>query len=118
MKPLCQKDKPILYLYNMLQTICSFLLTNWFIQALKIQFYYYFILNFFFIFGSELKKINQWLILARFPHLHDFLPDISHLSIPLAPDPIRVQSCVCFLFRTNRDCMAVTSIFLSISLSN
>ena len=34
------------------------------------------------------------------------------------PDPIRVQSCVCCLFRTNRNSMAVTSIFLSISLSN
>ena len=37
---------------------------------------------------------------------------------PLAPDPIRVQSCVCCLFWTNRNRMTVTSIFLSISLSN
>ena len=37
---------------------------------------------------------------------------------PLAPDLIRVQSCVCCLFWTNRNSMAVTSIFLSISLSN
>ena len=35
----------------------------------------------------------------------------------LAPDPIRVQSCVCCLYWTNRNSMAVTSIFLSISLS-
>jgi len=40
------------------------------------------------------------------------------MPIPLAPDPIRVQSCVCCLFWTNRNCMTVTSIFLSISLSN
>ena len=44
----------------------------------------------------------------------------THSCMPstLAPDPIRVQTCVCCLFWTNRDCMAVTSIFLSISLSN
>ena len=42
----------------------------------------------------------------------------SCMPIPLAPDPIRVQSCVCCLFWTNRNCMTVTSIFLSISLSN
>ena len=34
----------------------------------------------------------------------------SHTCMPI---PIRVQSCVCCLFWTNRDCMAVTSIFLS-----
>ena len=33
----------------------------------------------------------------------------------LAPDPISVQPCVCCLFWTNRNCMAVTSIFLSCS---
>ena len=33
------------------------------------------------------------------------------MQLPLAPDPIRVQSCVCCLFWTN--CIAVTSIFLS-----
>ena len=37
---------------------------------------------------------------------------------PLAPDPIKVQSCVWCLFWTNRNSMAETSIFLSISLSN
>ena len=42
----------------------------------------------------------------------------SCMPSPLAPDPIRVQSCVCCLFWTNRNCMASTSIFLSISLSN
>jgi len=36
----------------------------------------------------------------------------------LAPGPIRVQSCVCCPFWTNRNSMAVSSIFLSISLSN
>ena len=43
-----------------------------------------------------------------------------HFCIPslLAPDPIRVQSCFCCLFWTNRNSMAGTSIFLSISLSN
>ena len=46
---------------------------------------------------------------------------ISHHSCmpsPLAPDPIRVQPHVCCLFWTNRNSMAETSIFLSISLSN
>ena len=37
---------------------------------------------------------------------------------PLAPDPIRVQSCVCCLYWTNRNSKGVTSIFLSSSLSN
>ena len=48
-----------------------------------------------------------------------FLFQFFHSSMPssLAPGPIRVQSCVCCLFWTNRNSMAVTSIFLSISLS-
>ena len=40
------------------------------------------------------------------------------LPIPLAPQLIRVKSCVWCLFWTNRSCMAVTSILLYISLSN
>ena len=40
---------------------------------------------------------------------HSFMPS------PLAPDPIRVQSCVCCLCWTSGNSMAVTSIFLSIS---
>ena len=40
------------------------------------------------------------------------------MPIPLAPDPIRVQPCVCCLFWTNRNCMAVSTIFLSILSSN
>ena len=44
-------------------------------------------------------------------------PDVFQMS-PLAPDSIRVQLCVCFRFWTNRNSMTVTSIFLSISLSN
>ena len=36
----------------------------------------------------------------------------------LAPDPIKAQSCVCYLFWTNSNSMAVTFIYLSISLSN
>jgi len=50
--------------------------------------------------------------LCNFVTLHSSMPD------PLAPDPIRVQSCVCCIFWTNRNCMAsmaVSSIFLSIS---
>jgi len=43
--------------------------------------------------------------------------ELMHMIIcmpsQLAPDPIRVQSCVCCLFWTNRNSMAVTSIFLS-----
>jgi len=42
----------------------------------------------------------------------------SCMPSPLAPDPIRVQSCVWCLFWTNRNSMAGTSIFLSISSSN
>ena len=41
----------------------------------------------------------------------------SSMSSSLAADLIRIQSCVCCLFWTNRNSMAVTSIFLSISLS-
>ena len=45
---------------------------------------------------------------------------LTHFCMPspLAPDPIRVQSCVCCLFSTNRNSLAVTAVFLSISLSN
>ena len=42
----------------------------------------------------------------------------NYYAIPLAPDTIRVQSCVWCLFWTNRNCMAVSSIFLSISSSS
>ena len=42
--------------------------------------------------------------------------DRSSMPSPLAPDPIRVQSCVCCLFWTKRNSMAVISIFLSLSL--
>ena len=41
----------------------------------------------------------------------------NYYAIPLAPGPIRVQSCVWCLFWTNRNCMSVSSIFLSISSS-
>ena len=39
-------------------------------------------------------------------------------AIPLTPDPIRVQSCVWCLFWTKRNCMSLSSIFLSISSLN
>ena len=42
----------------------------------------------------------------------------SCILSPLAPDPIRVQSCVWCLFWTYRISLAVKSFFLSISLSN
>ena len=51
-------------------------------------------------------------ILTRESDTHSCMPSL------LASDPIRVQSYVCCLFWTNRNSMAVTSIFLSISLSN
>ena len=49
-----------------------------------------------------------------------FTPFASHscMPSPLAPDPIRVQTCVCCLFLTNKNSLALTSNFLSISLSN
>ena len=42
----------------------------------------------------------------------------SSMLSPLALDPIRVQPCVWCLFSSNRNCMAVTSILVSSSLSN
>ena len=45
--------------------------------------------------------------------MHWYTDNIS----TLAPEPIRAQTCVCCLFWTNKNIMAVTSIFLSISLS-
>ena len=42
----------------------------------------------------------------------------AYMPSPLAPDPIRVQPCVWCLFWTNSNCVEVTSIFLSSSLSN
>ena len=58
-----------------------------------------------------LQRINSFGIKqAEFHH--------SCILSPLAPDPIRVQSCVCRLFWTNRNSLGVASVFLSISLSN
>ena len=61
----------------------------------------------------KLKKKTVWnfrsLTTKRWSHLY---------AIPLAPDPIRVQSCVWCLLWTNRNSIAVTSILLSISLYN
>ena len=37
------------------------------------------------------------------------------MPIPLAPDPTRVQSCVCCLFWTNRNCIAVTDLSFYLS---
>ena len=48
--------------------------------------------------------------------LKKHLPTIvvfSTLLYPLTPDPIRVQSCVCCLFWTNKNSMAVISFYLS-----
>ena len=45
-------------------------------------------------------------------------PSDSCMPSPLAPEPIRVQPCVWCLFWTNRNCMTVTSIFLSFASSN
>ncbi len=59
-----------------------------------------------FLFWFTFEIHNQY-------HLHSCMPS------SLAPNPIRVQACVWCLFWTNRNSMAVTSIFLSISaLSN
>ena len=60
------------------------------------------------------KRVDQALIpistIQKFPAMHSRMPR------PLAPDPIRVQSCVCCLFWTNRNCKAVT--YLSFYLSH
>ena len=42
---------------------------------------------------------SSWVVLILIPH--------SCMPSPLAPDPIRVQSCACCLFWTNRNSMAV-----------
>ena len=47
-----------------------------------------------------------------------YIFSLNYTPSLLASDPIRVQSCVWCLFWTNRNIMAVISIFLSISLSN
>ena len=56
-------------------------------------------------------KLISFLLFKLFFHFHSSMPS------PLAPDPIRVQPCVLCLFWTIRNCMVVTSIFLSSSLS-
>ena len=66
--------------------------------------------------GGNLLNLNSSLIFINTSVIK--LLNHTCLPIPLAPDPIRVQSCVCCLLLTNRNSMAVTSIFLSISLSN
>ena len=70
-------------------------------------------------------KQSNWLSHARpapFPFPVFLFPGRNALPScmlsTLAPDPIRVQSCVYCLFWTNRNSLAVPSIFLSISLSN
>ena len=60
---------------------------------------------------NQRKKTRWRLSYPKMFLLHSCMP------VTLAPDPIRVQSCVCCLFWTNRN-MAVTSIFLSISIFN
>ena len=64
---------------------------------------------------KQLQRGYTGLLLSFFSFaficFHSCMPSL------LAPDPIRVQSCVCCLFWTNRNSMVVTSIFLSISLS-
>ena len=76
---------------------------------------------------KQLKKRSEWLGKVGIEQNIFFLQQLNnqtsiyhHSCIPssLAPDPIRVQSCVWCLFWTNRSCMVVTSIFLSIFLSN
>ena len=67
-------------------------------------------------------KTRLWVNITRYLPVH-FMYQAEfqlHTCMPitLASDPIRVQSCVYCLFWTNRDCMAVTSFILSISLSN
>ena len=42
----------------------------------------------------------------------------SCMPSPLAPDPIRVQPCVWCLLLTNKNCIAVTSISLALSISS
>ena len=55
-------------------------------------------------------------ILSNHPYKEGNIRLQHHFCMPspLAPDPIRVQSCVCYLFWTKRNCMTV--IYLSIYL--
>ena len=62
---------------------------------------------------KNMENVENWSTLLS----HSVRPH-SGIPSPLEPDPIRVQSCVWCLFWTNRNSMAVTSIFLSISVSN
>ena len=74
----------------------------------------------------QIAKIKGLYILSVWQRLNSFMRHYwygfvtSHscMPSPLAPDPIRVQPCVWCLLWTNRNSLAVTSIFLSISLSN
>ena len=45
-------------------------------------------------------------------NIHLYLIPLLYAS-PIVPDPIRVQPCVCYLFWTNGNSMAVTSFSLS-----
>ena len=57
------------------------------------------------------NNVDLWYFKLWLFDIHSCMPS------PLAPHPFRVQSCVCCLFWTNINSMAVISIFLSISLS-
>ena len=56
------------------------------------------------------------LIFSQISHKVTFLFPFHHscMPSPLAPDPIRVQSCVSCLLRNNRNSSEVTSIYLFI----
>ena len=61
-----------------------------------------------------------WTVLGLFYKLQFSLQPDGHscMPCPLAPDPIRVQSCVCCLFWSNRNSMAVRRLHLSFHLSH
>ena len=72
--------------------------------------------NFFGIIPNTVLTIKKILLICKLQlnHLLDsniLKPIQTCMPISLAPDPIRVQSCVWCIFWTNRNCMVVTSIF-------
>ena len=68
--------------------------------------------------NNQFSKRRCLIFYLRTCHIYLLQSLHSCLPSPLAPGPIWVQSCVCCLIWTNRNSMAVTFIFLSISLSN
>ena len=122
----CPRIKGVAWIYSNFSLLSTFWLNIEFpdsIQKMSIVYYNIYSTIFYYIGIQRIKDIRKSVkfktsIILNLCQGRRLYSEHSCMPSPLAPDPIRVQPCVWCLFWTNRNCMAVTSIFLSISLSN